>query len=341
MKTSSAGRAAIAQREGNILKAYPDPATGGEPFTIGVGHTSAAGPPKVTKGMKITAAESDTILTRDLATFEAAVERAVKVAVSQNEFDALVSLAFNIGAGAFAKSTLVKKLNAGDRAGAANAFLSWNRAAGKVMPGLTTRRKAERAQFLSGKPVQVAAVPNPTLPPAPTPPPVRTDTILRRGSRGPLVGDLQNNLNTLGYGPLMVDEVFGADTEKAVMAFQLAHGLKVDGWAGGRTSTEIGKAISDRDMQPKLEEAEKTVPVEAKEEVKEKTGFPNKIGGWFGGLGIGGAGIAQQAFEADWKTVVAIGAVAVAGSLALIFAGILLRRLLLAAFKDINEEASK
>ena len=116
MRTSASGRAAITRHEGLRLTAYPDPATGGEPWTVGVGHTSRAGPPKVTKGMKITRAQAEEILSRDLATFEAAVSKAVKVPLNQNEFDALVSLAFNIGAGAFAKSTLVKKLNAGNRA---------------------------------------------------------------------------------------------------------------------------------------------------------------------------------------------------------------------------------
>lgn len=148
MRTSAKGRAAITQREGNKLTAYPDPATGGDPWTIGVGHTSAAGPPKVVKGMKITAADSDEILARDLKEVEKAVNESVKVRLSQNEFDALVSLAFNIGNGAFAKSTLVKKLNAGDRAGAADQFLVWNKAAGKVMKGLVTRRQDERSQFL-------------------------------------------------------------------------------------------------------------------------------------------------------------------------------------------------
>ncbi|MCR6502611.1 lysozyme [Shinella sp. CPCC 101442] len=144
--TSAAGRKAITQREGNVLTAYQDSVG---VWTIGVGHTSAAGAPAVAKGMKITAAESDEILSRDLKTFEAGVRAAVKVPVNQNEFDALVSLAFNIGVGAFSKSTLVKKLNAGDRAGAADQFLVWNKAGGKVLQGLTARRQAERKQFLS------------------------------------------------------------------------------------------------------------------------------------------------------------------------------------------------
>jgi GH24 family phage-related lysozyme (muramidase) len=146
MVTSPAGRKAITQREGNELTAYRDSVG---ILTIGVGHTSAAGAPTVAPGMTITAAQSDEILSRDLKTFEKGVRDAVKVALRQNEFDALVSLAFNIGVGAFSKSTLVKKLNAGDSKGAADQFLVWNKAKGKTIKGLTTRRQAERSQFLS------------------------------------------------------------------------------------------------------------------------------------------------------------------------------------------------
>ena len=148
MKVSAAGRKAIAAHEGVRLKAYPDPATGGEPWTIGCGHTSAAGAPKVTKGMTITAEECDEILSRDLAVFERAVESAVKVQLNQNQFDALVSFTFNVGAGNLQESTLLRKLNAKDYRGAADQFGVWNKAAGKVMKGLTSRRADERALFL-------------------------------------------------------------------------------------------------------------------------------------------------------------------------------------------------
>jgi GH24 family phage-related lysozyme (muramidase) len=155
MKVSAAGRKAIAGHEGVRLKAYPDPATGGEPWTIGCGHTSAAGLPKVYKGLTITADECDDILSRDLATFERAVENAVTVSLNQNQFDALVSFTFNVGAGNFKGSTLLRKLNAGDYRGAADQFPVWNKAAGKVMQGLVSRRADERALFL--KPVAVPA----------------------------------------------------------------------------------------------------------------------------------------------------------------------------------------
>lgn len=146
MKTSAKGRALITQREGLRLVAYQDTARPPR-WTIGVGHTSAAGPPTVTKGLTITKQQADDILTRDLATFEAAVLGAVKVPLGPHEFDALVSLAFNIGANAFKQSTVVRKLNAKDRAGAADAFLMWKNAGGK--PILLKRRQEERKQFLT------------------------------------------------------------------------------------------------------------------------------------------------------------------------------------------------
>jgi lysozyme len=141
MRTSAAGRKAIAAREGNKLVAYKD--TVGV-WTIGVGHTSAAGAPTVTPGMRITADESDEILVRDLTAVEKDVNSAVSVPLSQNQFDALVSFVFNIGGGAFRKSTLLRKLNAKDYAGAAEQFLVWVK-----QKELTGRRKAERAQFLT------------------------------------------------------------------------------------------------------------------------------------------------------------------------------------------------
>lgn len=146
LKTSAAGRAAITQREGSKLHAYLDSVS---VWTIGVGHTSAAGPPTVSRGLTITQAQCDEILSRDLATFEAVVN-AVGADLNQHEFDACVSLAFNIGAGAFAKSTVARKLKEGDHKNAADAFLSWSRA-GDDPNALLTRRKAERLQFLNRK----------------------------------------------------------------------------------------------------------------------------------------------------------------------------------------------
>jgi hypothetical protein len=101
--------------------------------------------------MTITAAEADEILSRDLARFEKAVEKNVKVPLTQNQYDALVSLCFNIGPTGFANSTVVKRLKESDYSGAADAFLKWSRA-GNQTQLLLPRRKRERALFLKDGP---------------------------------------------------------------------------------------------------------------------------------------------------------------------------------------------
>ena len=138
---SPTGRAALMQREGCRLEAYRDSA--GVP-TIGVGHTGRAAPPAVEIGMTITQAQADAIFAADLSPFEAAVDRAIPEQATENQFDACVSLAFNIGVRGFAGSTVVHKLKAGDPDGAADAFLMWEHP-----PDLARRREAERQQFLS------------------------------------------------------------------------------------------------------------------------------------------------------------------------------------------------
>lgn len=150
MKTSDRGVALIKTHEGLRLDAYPDAVYGWARVTIGYGHTSQAGPPNVTRGMRITADEADAILRSDLRKFEVAVTGMVHVPLTQSQFDALVSLAFNIGPAALASSTLLRKLNAGDYQGAADQFPVWNKSAGKTLPGLVKRRAAERALFLDG-----------------------------------------------------------------------------------------------------------------------------------------------------------------------------------------------
>lgn len=140
MKTSSTGRALIRNAEGDKLTAYYCPAG---VLTIGVGHTG----PDVKPGMRITQAQSDALLSADLAKFEKAVARNVKVALTQNQFDALVSFTYNLGEGNLRSSTLLKRVNAGDMAGAAAEFGKWNKAGGMVLAGLTRRRAAEAALF--------------------------------------------------------------------------------------------------------------------------------------------------------------------------------------------------
>jgi lysozyme len=155
MRVSLEGRRMIEGFEGNRLVAYKDSAG---VLTISVGHTSAAGAPIVRPGMRITAGESEQIFANDLRKFERGVEQNVKVPLLPCEFDSLVSLAFNIGLGAFKSSTLLRDLNRGDKRRAADRFLDWNRAGGKVVRGLEKRRAVERAHFLMlGRPMAFVA----------------------------------------------------------------------------------------------------------------------------------------------------------------------------------------
>jgi lysozyme len=130
--------------EGLRLDAYLCPA---KVWTIGYGHTRTAKP-----GMKITEADAKALLESDLGWATAAVNRLVRVPLNQNQFDALVSLVYNIGEGGFAGSTVLRRLNAGDYAGAARAFEMWNKitdSAGRkvVSRGLENRRASERLLF--------------------------------------------------------------------------------------------------------------------------------------------------------------------------------------------------
>lgn len=149
MQTSENGLVLIKKSEGFRGNAYPDPATGGKPYTVGYGTTVYPSGMPVKLGDKVTEQQADAYLRNDVKNFEAAVSKAVKVKLTQGQFDALVSFTYNVGPANMASSTLIKKLNAGDLNGAADEFPRWNKAAGKVMAGLTTRRAAERALFLS------------------------------------------------------------------------------------------------------------------------------------------------------------------------------------------------
>ncbi|GCD28302.1 lysozyme [Klebsiella pneumoniae] len=149
MQISNNGIALIKRFEGCRLTAYPDPGTGGDPWTIGYGWTGKVDGKPIRPGMKIDDATADRLLRTGVVSFDQAVSKMLKVTVTQNQYDALVSLAYNIGTRALSTSTLMKKLNAGDVKGAADEFLRWNRSGGKVMTGLANRRKAEREVFLS------------------------------------------------------------------------------------------------------------------------------------------------------------------------------------------------
>ena len=170
MKTNRAGVELIKTYEGLMTTAYVDPVG---ILTIGYGHTDMAGPPKVSKGMRITAEQADDILIADLAKYEAAVLKALKRVPTENQFSAMVSLCFNIGPDAFARSTVARRFNEGNFILAADAFLLWRfgTVGGKkvILRGLERRRSAERELFLNGaKATTSKPVPPPPKAPAPS-----------------------------------------------------------------------------------------------------------------------------------------------------------------------------
>lgn len=146
----SGGLDIIKESEGFRADAYVDPATGGEPITIGYGSTSAAIDRPVKLGDTITKEQAEEYLAYSInKKFMPDLRRYVKIPLTQGMIDACLSFIYNVGGGNFGSSTLVKKLNAKDYCGAADEFLRWNKAAGKVMRGLTIRRQKERDLFLS------------------------------------------------------------------------------------------------------------------------------------------------------------------------------------------------
>lgn len=139
MKVSTKGKNLIKKFEGLRLKAYQCPA---KIWTIGYGHTLFVQP-----GDIIDENKANIFLKEDVRMFENNVNELVHVSLNQNQFDALVSLVFNIGVGNFKKSTLLKKLNSGDMSGASEELLRWVYVKGKKSNGLIHRRNAEKKLF--------------------------------------------------------------------------------------------------------------------------------------------------------------------------------------------------
>ena len=220
MKISEKGLFMIERFEGCLLKAS-NKLDG--VWTIGYGQTGRYYGKRVRKGMTTTKALAHAWL-RDhsIKTYEDAVTQAVKVPLNQNQFDALVSFAYNVGVGALKQSTALRKLNAGDYAGAADALTMWTKCNGKVLAGLVRRRKEERALFLT--PVTQAKTGN-------------TD-LLRKGDKGDDVKLLQHRLNLLGW-QLTEDGIWGVQTDSAVRGYQYRAGLTVDGIVGAKTKAAL------------------------------------------------------------------------------------------------------
>ena len=220
MKISEKGLSMIERFEGCLLKAS-NKLDG--VWTIGYGQTGSYYGKRVRRGMTTTKALAHAWL-RDhsIKTYEDAVTQAVKVPLNQNQFDALVSFAYNVGVGALKQSTALRKLNAGDYAGAADALTMWTKCNGKVLAGLVRRRKEERALFLA--PVTQAKTGN-------------TD-LLRKGDKGDDVKLLQHRLNLLGWR-LTEDGIWGVQTDSAVRGYQYRAGLTVDGIVGPKTQAAL------------------------------------------------------------------------------------------------------
>lgn len=155
MKTSANGIAVMHYFESCKLEAYPDPATGGAPWTIGWGHTG----PEVGPGLKWTQEKADAVFLEDLKRFESAAGPGLlEHQPTQGQFDAMVCFAYNCGTANLKSSALLRLYNAGDIAGAQAQFARWNKANGKVMRGLTRRRAAEAALFAGKSGAEAIAI---------------------------------------------------------------------------------------------------------------------------------------------------------------------------------------
>lgn len=222
MKTSTASLNKIAEFEGIRLKAYRCPAG---VLTIGVGHTGS----DVKEAMTITREQAMEIFAKDIRKYEDYVT-ATGLTLNQNQFDALVSFAFNCGAG-----NLQKLVKGRDYQQIADAILKYDKAKVKgvltVIPGLTRRRKWERELFLSGS--IASTKPKAQAPANYNPYKVPTHT-MKRGISGTDVKWAQCELDNRGY-KLDIDGIFGPKTEAAVKAYQKDHGLVVDGIVGPKT----------------------------------------------------------------------------------------------------------
>lgn len=244
MRVSDRGFAEILSHEAIVLDRYKDSVG---VWTIGVGHTAAAGAPDPRQPIpSLTAAEAIDLLRRDLPRYEQDVDRAVKVKLAQHEFDALVSFHFNTGK--IGSASFVKKLNAGDRAGAALGIMAY-----KKPPEIIERRTKERdlfrdgvysgdgkvtiypasksgaVQWSKGKRVSVASLMAGGSPPkAPSQPPKAPSSPPRAAATlqvdDKLIRKVQQTLNDKGWPEVgSIDGDLGPRTQSAIMSFRLTH----------------------------------------------------------------------------------------------------------------------
>lgn len=231
MKTSEKGVAFIAAHEGVVTKAYRDSVG---VWTIGVGHTAAAGAPKPVAGMRITRAEALAIFARDLAKFETRVSKALPK-VPQHAHDAGVSFDFNTGA--INRASWVPAYLAGRLEEARTRFLSWNK------PAVIRGRRKDEARLLIdgiyGPMIDVAAPPPPGANPAES---THPDDVLA----------YQRQLATLGFYHGILDGAATPATKEAVLAYQKSHpDLVDDGIVGPATRASLARDVAAKALPAK------------------------------------------------------------------------------------------
>lgn len=180
MKVTEEALDLIREFEGFRGRAYRCPAG---VWTIGYGHTAMAGRPAVTAGMDISRAEADAILRADVATVAAGVRRHLRAPLSDSQFSALVSFAFNVGLGNFAASSVLRSVNAGALDRVPARLMLWTKAKGRTLAGLVRRRAAEAAMFAGADSRHPRLAPA-TVAPETGKPPMRSSTVLAAGAAG-------------------------------------------------------------------------------------------------------------------------------------------------------------
>ena len=198
MDMTDAGYALIREWEGFRANAYRD-ATG--IWTIGYGHTTAAGPPKVSDGQVISRDEAETIFRRDVGVVAEGVRQAVTQELTDAQFSALVSFAYNVGLGNFRASSVLKVVNAGKFADVPQRLQLWIKAGGRTLPGLIKRRAAEAALFASDGD-QLAEPP--ARPEQPRGKPVAVSTTIWAAALAAILAAVNHLALWLGYGLLAV-----------------------------------------------------------------------------------------------------------------------------------------
>ena len=234
---SRRGAAFITHFEGVYTHLYNDPVGH---CTIGVGHLVHHGPCNGGEPADfrngITKSQAMDLLREDASGFARDVEARVTVPLKQHQLDALVSFAFNVGAGAFASSTLLRKLNKGDYGAVPSELARWTKAGGKTLPGLVRRRRAEGQLFAKGD-----------YDPGPRAEIATGEHAGHPDEQPASVRDVQKELAAIGW-PLEVDGIAGPKTREAVADFQLGYALgtplKVDGVAGPRTFRALQRSAA-------------------------------------------------------------------------------------------------